>query len=91
MRFLRIYISGHVQGVGYRAYARRVADRLGVRGWVRNMPDGRVEALAHCPDTNAEMQFLRMLEEGPSLGSVSDVEVIPEERKESFDIFEITF
>ena len=91
MRFLRIYVSGRVQGVGYRAWARRVADRLGVTGWVRNMTDGRVEVLAQFPDGQAEMQFFRMLEEGPSLGSVSDVEVIPEERKESFDTFEITF
>ncbi len=91
MRFLRIYVSGHVQGVGYRAWARSAARRLGVKGWARNMPDGRVEVLAQFPDDNAEMEFLRMLEDGPPFGSVSDVEVIPEERKESFDTFEITF
>ncbi len=44
-RRLHVLISGRVQGVFFRAATREHATRLGLRGWVRNLPDGRVEAL----------------------------------------------
>lgn len=40
------YISGHVQGVGFRWYTKSIAEEFGVVGWVSNMPDGRVEIVA---------------------------------------------
>lgn len=42
---IRVYISGKVQGVYFRAYTKGMADQLGLNGWVRNLQDGRVEAL----------------------------------------------
>jgi acylphosphatase len=91
MRALRIYVSGRVQGVGYRYYAKQSADQLDVKGWARNLPDGRVEVLAQFPDDQTEKQFIEMLEEGPGYGSVSGLEIIPEKRNEIFDSFQITF
>jgi len=42
---VRIYVSGRVQGVFYRSNTRKKALELGLKGWVRNLPDGRVEAV----------------------------------------------
>lgn len=43
---VRLLVSGRVQGIGFREFTRRTAHRLGVGGWVRNLPDGRVEVVA---------------------------------------------
>ncbi|GIX10296.1 acylphosphatase [Elioraea sp.] len=75
MRTVRLFVSGRVQGVGFRAFAQRQADRLGVDGWVRNLPDGRVEALAAGED-EAVAAFIEALRRGPAIARVSGVEVI---------------
>ena len=91
MRSLRILISGMVQGVSYRYFAKQAADSLGVKGWVRNLPDGRVEALAQAPDEETEKRFIRTLEQGPAYGNVTGIEFIPIEEQRIYDSFEITF
>jgi acylphosphatase len=68
----RFYVSGMVQGVGYRYFARRAALRLGLNGYVRNLSDGRVEVYAVGPA--AELEALRTdLRHGPSTATVSSV------------------
>lgn len=68
-------ISGRVQGVWYRQSTLERATALGLTGWVRNLPDGRVEVLA-CGDT-AKVESLRdWLWQGPPMASVSDVETL---------------
>jgi acylphosphatase len=57
-------VRGRVQGVGYRFFAERAARELGVHGWVRNLPDGSVEAVAEGED-EAIVDFLARLREGP--------------------------
>ena len=57
LKRLEIVVSGRVQGVWFRATTREEATRLGLRGWVRNLPDGRVEALFE----GEENPLLRML------------------------------
>ena len=56
-----LYLSGVVQGVGMRHYVYRQAGRIGVKGWVRNLPDGRVQCLAQAPPEVLE-QFASQLE-----------------------------
>ncbi len=68
----RYYVSGLVQGVGYRFFAQRVAARLGLAGFTRNLRDGRVEVYAI--GSAASLQSLRAeLELGPSGASVDGV------------------
>jgi acylphosphatase len=70
----RITISGRVQGVNFRAYTREQARSIGVNGWVRNLDDGRVEAVVEGPQP-AVQQLISRCYKGPAHASVSRVEV----------------
>ncbi len=72
----RFVISGVVQGVCYRANAQQKAQTLGLTGWVRNLPDGRVEAFAE-GGIDALDAFEGWLWEGPERASVTQVDVKP--------------
>jgi acylphosphatase len=83
----KYYISGEVQGVGYRYFAQRAARDAGVRGWARNLDDGRVEVLAigtlrQLDDFEGELRV------GPPHASVRGVEAedAAEVRVEGFHI-----
>jgi acylphosphatase len=65
-------IQGRVQGVSFRESARAEALRLGLTGWVRNLSDGSVEALAEGPPEALEA-FVTWCHRGPSLARVTDV------------------
>ena len=69
-------ISGRVQGVGFRGYTVRLARQLGLRGSVRNCPDGTVEVRAAGP-ASALVQLRQGLEEGPPFSRVLAVQEIP--------------
>ena len=72
MRRVHVVISGLVQGVGFRYYARQQAERLGITGWVRNRPDGSVEAeLEGTSDAVAAM--LDWVAEGPASARVRNL------------------
>jgi acylphosphatase len=84
----RALVSGRVQGVGFRYFAERVAREAGVRGWVRNLPDGRVETVAE-GEEGAVARYLERIRRGPFGGSVTDCQV-EEHEPGGFDRFEIT-
>jgi acylphosphatase len=78
----RALVGGRVQGVFYRATAAREASALGLEGYARNLPDGRVEVLA-CGEQESVDAFLRWLWVGSNASRVDTVEVVnaaPEER-----------
>jgi acylphosphatase len=83
-----IYVSGRVQGVYYRKNARRSALSLDLTGWVRNLPDRRVEAVAEGERTRVE-EFLGWCREGPSMAIVRGLEVAWEEATGEFETFRI--
>jgi acylphosphatase len=69
---LSITVTGRVQGVGYRYFARDVAESLGITGWVQNNYDRTVECEAQGDET-ALVAFCDKLREGPPLAYVADV------------------
>jgi len=83
----RLRLAGRVQGVGFRYYAVRQARALGVGGFVRNLPDGRVEAEAEGRRPAVEA-FLQRVHRGPAGASVRDVESawLPPRGEEAFRI-----
>ncbi len=72
MQFLHVRISGQVQGVGFRWFVREEARRLGVSGWVTNLPDGGVEVAAGGATDSLE-RLRRALQVGPTNSRVDDV------------------
>jgi acylphosphatase len=81
-------VAGRVQGVGYRFFAERAAEDLGLRGWVRNLPDGNVESVVE-GEEDAVSRYLARLREGPRMSRVTEVRV-EEAAWTGFESFEIT-
>jgi acylphosphatase len=83
-----IVVSGLVQGVGYRYFTARNAEGLGVTGFVRNLPDGRVEIFAN-GERGRISDFVAVLKVGPRASRVTDVALDWVASKETFDRFEV--
>lgn len=73
MKRVHLVVSGRVQGVWYRAGTEQEANRLGLAGWVRNLPDGRVEAVAEGPE-DALLALLAWCRRGPEHARVEALE-----------------
>ncbi len=87
---VRIIVKGRVQGVGYRFFTRRTALELGIKGYVRNLPDGTVEVVAE-GSPEALDKFIEKLREGPPLAIVEDMDIEEVAPDEEFDDFEIRY
>ena len=83
----RIYVTGFVQHVGFRQFVKSKANKLNIKGWVKNLPDGRVEAIIQGDKKNVE-NLVEMCWKGPFLAHVKDI-VIKEEENGNFEFFEI--
>ncbi len=73
---LRLNIRGRVQGVGFRYWTTRAAEKRGLSGWVRNLPDGSVEALVSGPEA-AVRDMVEACRHGPRLSQVEAIEQAP--------------
>jgi acylphosphatase len=84
----RFFISGEVQGVGFRYFAQRSSARHQVHGYVKNLPDGRVEVLAE-GSAKAVNEFRMDLAAGPAYSNVTGVEEIVAEATGRYSTFRI--
>jgi len=89
MILIHVFYKGVVQGVGFRYTAHRMARNLGVCGWVRNCPDGRVEIKAEGSKDLVEGFMLQL--EDHFRENIRDKEIYYENHLEQFKIFEIAF
>ena len=74
-----VYISGFVQGVGFRAYVRSKARKMGVTGWVRNLTDGRVEGVFQ-GEKEVVLRLISLCNRGPFFAKTTDIVVDWEEQ-----------
>ncbi len=79
MKAIDVIVSGRVQAVGFRAFTRRNAVMLGVRGYVENLEDGRVHAVLEGDDHQVE-KLLELVRQGPRMSQVREVRVKPAEK-----------
>lgn len=87
MPTIHLLIKGRVQGVFYRASAREEAERTGIKGWIKNTPEGHVEALVSGTESQLEA-FTKWCKRGPDKARVDEV-LVTEETDNSFDEFTI--
>jgi len=87
MKAIDVIVSGRVQMVGFRAFTRRNAVMLGVRGYVENLDDGRVHAVFEGEDYQVE-KLLELVRQGPRMSQVREVKVWTVERAgyKGFDV-----
>ncbi len=83
-----VYVSGMVQGVSFRYYTMQAAAHLSITGWVRNLPDGRVEAFFEGEQEDLD-RMLAWCREGPRSARVEHVEILPQAWTGEFESFRI--
>jgi acylphosphatase len=87
MKTIRLTIKGKVQGVFYRATAKDFADELGIKGWVKNLPDRNVEIRATASEELLQ-KFIYLCKQGPPRARVDEV-IIEELDLQEFTDFRI--
>lgn len=85
-----IKIHGKVQGVGYRFFATRVARRLGLKGWIRNLRDGTVDAVVE-GEPEAIDEWLEEIREGPRYAEVTKIDQEKKTYLGKFGDFDVRF
>lgn len=88
MQEIHIYVSGKVQGVGFRSLVKRHALLHEIKGFVRNLPDGRVEICAQGRGDQIQ-EFIRTVQGKPGGAVISGVDTQYQPMKESFSSFEV--
>ena len=87
---VHLLVSGKVQGVFFRQALKVVAKKNNVSGWVRNLKDGRVEAVFE-GDSKSISSAIEWTRVGPANSRVDDIEIINEEFKNEFSTFEVLY
>jgi len=87
---IHAFVSGFVQGVNFRYYTKQLADKLGLKGWVKNLPDGRIEVVAEGSE-NEINELIKFLKGGPRGAKVLNFEIEKEEYQDEFKYFDIVY
>ncbi|HUS02645.1 MAG TPA: acylphosphatase [Chitinophagaceae bacterium] len=87
MPTIHLLIKGEVQGVFYRATAKKMAEKLNITGWIKNTKAGDVEAMATGEQQDLD-EFINWCKKGPEKAEVEDV-IITQEKETSFNDFEV--
>ena len=90
MKRIHVFYSGHVQGVGFRYTAEDIAESLGLKGWVKNLSDGRVEIVAEGDEKDLK-EFLENIVKGQMGRYIKDADVSWEKATKEFGNFEVAF
>jgi acylphosphatase len=90
MQTIHVIVEGKVQGVCFRDYTNRQAHRLQLTGWVRNRPDGTVEALVRGDDGDVAT-MLDWLKKGPPMSRVDNIRISDIASEEHFSTFEVRY
>ncbi|AEA46767.1 acylphosphatase [Archaeoglobus veneficus] len=90
MKRITAYISGVVQGVGFRYFTRKVAKEMGVKGYVMNLSDGRVYIVAEGSEEQLE-KFISTVRQGPLHAIVKGIEISEGEATGEFEDFKIRY
>lgn len=85
-----VIVRGLVQGVFFRAHTRVKAKELGIRGWVKNLPDGKVEAIFE-GERDKVQEIIEWAREGPPAAQVKGLDLEWQEHQEEFDNFDIKY
>jgi acylphosphatase len=86
----RVIFSGRVQGVGFRYFVESIAVKYGIKGYVRNTYDGKVEVV--CQGEEEDLRhFIEEIKKGPSFSVVTNVEIEEIEDRDKYSIFEIRY
>jgi len=87
---VHVWVSGHVQGVSFRYYTKEQAEDLDVNGWIKNLPDGKVEAVFE-GEESAVNQMIEFCRHGSTGAHVNDVQAQKEKFINEFQGFGIVF
>ncbi len=87
---VHVLVSGHVQGVFFRYETRKTAENYGVKGWVENLPDGRVECILEGEKEDLK-KVIEFCKKGPPGAHVSNIEIKWEKWKGEFVGFQIRY
>jgi acylphosphatase len=85
-----MFVSGRVQGVFFRSETKRKAESRNVKGWIRNLPDGRVEAVFE-GEEEAVKALIEFCKRGPSGARITNVDLRWENFTGEFDVFKVRY
>ena len=87
---VHVFISGYVQGIRFRQFIKSQANKLNIKGWVKNLPDGSVEAILQGRAQDID-KIILLCRKGPFLAEVKSLETeeMPDQKFDSFDIIKV--